>query len=80
MSTSAANGKMLINAEYHSAVVSGHVIGYANIMKTAMKSAVQPKLEFDGYDIGMVVQDVGLALATRCLLIKQGIIPTDIVQ
>ena len=80
MSSPAADGKMLVNAVYHSAVLSGLAIGFAKIEKMVIKSAVQPKLDFGGYDMAMVVLDVGLALATRDLLIKQGILPSDILK
>ncbi len=39
-----------------------------------------PKLDFTGYDVGMVVLDVGLAMATKDMFIKQGIIPVDILK
>lgn len=79
MSTPSTDGKMLANTAYHSAVVSGLAMGYARLSKMIFKGAT-PKLDFTGYDVGMVVLDVGLALATKDMLIKQGIIPADILK
>ena len=70
---------MLVNALYHSAVVSGLAMGYARLGKMVLGGSV-PKLDFSAHDLGMVVVDVALALATRDTLIKQGIIPTDILK
>jgi hypothetical protein len=80
MSTPITDGKMLAKAAYHSAVVSGLAMGYARLSKMIFKGAT-PKLDFTGgYDVGIVVLDVGLAMATKDMLIKQGIIPADILK
>ena len=76
MTTPATDGKMLVNVLYHSAVVSGLAIGYARLGKVAVGGP--PKLDFTPRDIGMVVVDVALAMATRDLLIKQGVLPPNI--
>ena len=76
-STPSADGKQLVNAAYHSAVVSGLSIGYAALSKKILKRAT-PKLDFD--DIGMVILDVGLATFTKDMLVKQGLIPDDILK
>lgn len=70
---------MLVNALYHSAVVSGLAMGYARIGKMAI-GGPPPKLDFTPRDIGMVVVDVALAMATKDMLIKQGILPPDIMK
>ena len=75
----ATDGKMLVNALYHSAVVSGMAMGYARIGKMAMWGST-PKLEFTPRDVGMVVADIALVMATKDALIKQGIIPADILK
>ena len=41
---------------------------------------VPPKLDFTAPDVGMVVVDVVLAMATKDILIKQGLIPADIMK
>ena len=79
MSTPITDGKMLVNALYHSAVVSGLAMGYSRLGKMAMGGS-PPKLDFTPRDVGMVVVDVALAMATKDLLIRQGIIPADIVK
>ena len=70
---------MLANALYHSAVVCGIAVGYARLGKMAMVGS-PPKLDFTSRDVGMVTVDVALAMATKDMLIKQGIIPTDILK
>ena len=79
MSTPSTDGKQLVNSAYHAAVVSGLAIGYAALGKKIMKGAT-PKLDFAPYDVGMVIMDVGLAMATKDILVKQGILPADILK
>ena len=79
MTTPAADGKMFMNALYHSAVVSGITMGYARLGKMAMGGST-PKLDFTPRDVGMVIADIALAMATKDALIKQGIIPADILK
>ena len=69
--------KNIVNTLYHSAVVSSLMIGYAQIGKSLLKGA-SPKLSLTLYDAGMVVADLTLAMITKDMLIKQGIIPADI--
>ena len=45
MTTPATDGKMLVNALYHSAVVSGIAAGYARLGKMAIGGS-PPKLDF----------------------------------
>ena len=54
-------------------------MGYAQLGKKLLKGAT-PRLDFSTYDVGMVVLDVGLAMATKDMLIKQGIITADILK
>ena len=79
MSTPSTDGKQLANLAYHSAVVSGLAMGYAALGKKITKGAT-PKLDFVPYDAGMVILDVGLAMATKDMLVKQGILPADILK
>ena len=39
-----------------------------------------PKLDFMARDVGIVVVDVALAMATKDMLIKQGVILADIMK
>ena len=79
MTTPITDGKMLINALYHSAVVSGLAMGYSRLGKLAIGGA-PPKLDFTPRDVGMVVVDVAIAMATKDMLIRQGILPADIMK
>ena len=79
MTTPATDGKMLVNALYHSAVVSGLAMGYARLSKMVMGGS-SPKLDPTPRDIGMVVIDVALAMATKDMLIKQGILPANVMK
>jgi len=79
MSSPATDGKELVNALYHGAVVSGLAIGYSRFGRMALGG--QPtKLDYTPRDIGMILVDVTLALATKDMLIKRGIIPSDIMK
>ena len=78
-STPSADGKQLVNAAYHSAVVGGLSIGFAALSKKILKGAT-PKLDFAPYDLGMVILDMGLAMFTKDMLVKQGLIPDDILK
>ena len=78
MTTPATEGNMIVNALYHSAFVSGLTMGYSR--RQDGDGGSTPKLDPTPRDVGMVVLDVALAMATRDLLIKQGIIPTDIMK
>ena len=79
MTNPATDRKMLVNALYHSAVVSGLAMGYARLGKMAMGGS-PPKLDFTPRDVGMAIVDVALAMTTKDMLIKQGIIPADIMK
>ena len=70
MTTPATDGRMIVNALYHSAVVSGLTMGYARLGMMAMGGST-PKLDPTPCDVGMVVLDVALAMGTRDLLIKR---------
>ena len=79
MTTPATDGKMLVNALYHSAIVSGLAIGYTRLGKMVI-GGVPPQIDFNARDLGMVVVDVALSMETKDLLIKQGVIPADIMK
>lgn len=74
-----ADGKLLANALYHGVVVSGLAMGYSRLGKMVIGGA-PPKLDFTPRDVGMVAVDVALAMATKDMLIKQGILPADIIK
>ena len=70
----------LINSMYQSAIVTELAIGYAKVAKMVMKSFTSPRLDFEGYDIGMMILDIGLAVYTKDMLIKYGMIPAVILK
>ena len=75
----AADGKILVNTLYHSAVTSVLAMGYARLGQMALGGPA-PKLAFTARDVGMVVIDVAVAMATKDWLIKQGVIPADVLK
>lgn len=62
---------MHVNVFYHRAIVSGLAMRYSRLRKIAVEGAPN-KLDFTARDVGMVVVDVALAMATTYILIKQG--------
>ena len=79
MATSSADGKMLVNALYHGIIVTGIAIGYSRLGRM-MIGGQTPKLDYTPRDVGMIAIDISLAIATKDILIKQGIIPADILK
>ena len=82
MTIPATDGKMLVNALYHSTVVSGLAAEYARLGKVAIGGShpPPPNLDFTPHNVGMVMVDVAFAMATKDMLIKQGLIPADILK
>ena len=73
------DGKQIANMLYHAGVETLLTIGYAEITKKVFRKP-PPKVDFNMGDIGMLSIDILLAMATRDMLIKQGIIPADIMK
>jgi hypothetical protein len=71
--------KNLVNELYHAAVVGGLALGYAKIGQMVFKGPL-PKLDLTPRDAGMVVLDLSAAMASKDFLIKQGVIPADILR
>jgi energy-converting hydrogenase Eha subunit G len=80
MTTPNIDGKQIVNAVYHGAVVTGLTICTAKLIHMIFKKASLPKLDADIYDAGMLVLDISAALAIRDILTKQGILPPDIMK
>ena len=76
---SVTDGKMLVNTLYHSSIVSALAIGYCRLGRMAI-GGPSPKLEYTPRDLGLIIIDVALAMATKDMLIKQGILPMDIMK
>ena len=64
---------------YHAGVETVLTVGYAEIGRKIFKRPA-PKVDFNIGVIGMLSIDILLAMATRDMLVKQGIIPADIMK
>ena len=73
------NTKEVANLAYHAAVVTGLAVGYAQLGKKLFKGGT-PKLDYTVNDVGMVTADIALAFITQGVLVKQGIIPPNILN
>lgn len=80
MATPNINGKEIANTVYHAVVVSALAAGYSRLTKLIFTKAPTPRLAFNLEDIGMVTLDIALAMATKDMLEKQGILPHDILK
>ena len=69
------DGKQNVNMLYHAGVETVLTIGYAEIARKLLRRP-PPKVDFNMGDVGMLSLD----MATRDMLIKQGIIPADIMK
>lgn len=74
------NGKEIVNSAYHAVIITGLAVGYAQIGKMIYSKASVPRLDFTAPDVLMTTMDIGLALATKDLLERQGILPHDIMK
>ena len=73
------DGKQIVNMLYHTGVETVLTVGYAEIARKLLRRP-PPKVDFNMGDVGMLSLDMLLAMATRDMLIKQGIIPADIMK
>ena len=73
------DGKQIVNMLYHAGVETMLTVGYAEIGRKIFKRPA-PKVDFNMSDIGMLSIDILLAMATKDMLVKQGIIPEDIMK
>ena len=71
--------KNIVNDLYHAAVVGGLAIGYAKLGQMVFKGPL-PRLDLTPRDAGMAILYLSAAMATKDMLIKQGLIPSDIVK
>ena len=75
----ATDEKTIVNTLYHAGVETILTVGYAEIGKKLFRRPA-PKVDFNLSDIGMLSLDILLAMTTKDFLIKQGIIPADIMK
>lgn len=73
------DGKQIVNMLYHAGVETLLTVGYAEIGRKIFKRPA-PKVDFNMGDLGMLSIDILLAIATKDMLVKQGIIPADIMK
>ena len=64
---------------YHAGVETLLTVGYAEIGKKVLRRPA-PKVDFNMNDVVMLSIDILLAITTKDMLIKQGIIPADIMK
>ena len=75
----AIDGKQITNMLYHAGVETLLTIGYSELGRKLLRRPA-PTVDFNMGDIAMLSIGILLAMATRDMLIKQGIIPADIMK
>lgn len=73
------DGKQIVNMLYHAGVETVLTVGYAEIARKLLRRP-PPKVDFNMGDVEMLSIEILLAMATRDMLIKQDIIPADIMK
>ena len=71
--------KQIVNMLYHAGVETVLTVGYAEIGRKVLRRP-PPKVDFNMTDIGMLSVYIVSAMATKDMLVKQGIIPADIMK
>ena len=80
MSTTPPYAKDLGNLLYHSAVVGGLTVGYSMVGKKLLKMKPADLGRLDLEDSTKLVGTVALSLWTQDMLVKQGILPANIIK
>ena len=75
----AIDGKQIANMLYHAGVETLLTNVYSELGRKRLRRPA-PKVDFNMGDIAMLSIDILLAIATRDMLIKQSIIPADIMK
>ena len=73
------DGKAIVNMLYHASVETLLAVTYSELGRKLLRKPA-PKVDFNFSDITMLSIDILLAMSTRDLLVKQGIIPEDIMK
>ena len=79
MTTPATDSKEIVYALYHRVVIMGLTLRFSKLSGLSFKGPT-PKLDFNTCHIRMVMIDVTLAMVTWRYLVKQGILPPDIMK
>ena len=74
-----SESKTITNTLYHAAVVSSIAAGSTKLTKMVLKTST-PRLDFNMYDIGMIILHIGGAMMIKDYLIKNKLIPQDIIN
>ena len=74
------SGKSVANTLYHGAVIGGLTVGYSLLGKRLLKIKPADIARLDLEDGAKLTATVAASLATRDLLIQQGILPPDILK
>jgi len=80
MATPPPYAKDLGNLLYHSAVVGGLSVGHSMVGKKLLKMKPADLGRLDVEDSAKLVGTVAFALWTQDMLVKQGIIPANIIR
>ena len=73
------DGKQIVNMLNHAGVETVLTVGYAEIASKLLRRP-PPKVDFNMGDVEMLSIEILLAMATKDMLIKQDIIPADIMK
>ena len=73
------DGKKIVNMLYHASVETLLAVGYSELGRKLLRRP-PPKVDFNPTDIAMLSVDILLAMGTKDLLVRQGIIPEDIMK
>jgi len=72
--------KSLVNTVYHAVIISGFSIGYAMLSKKAFGMKPIDVGKTDMNDIGKLTFIISASIFTRDYLVKEGIIPDNIMK
>ena len=70
--------KQIVNMLYHAGVETILTVGYSELGRKLFKKTT--KIDFNFSDIGMLSLEILLAMITKDTLVRQGIIPADIMK
>ena len=70
--------KNVINLIYHASVVSGLAVGYTMVSKSLLRFRPPDMGRLDFQDGAKFVAIIAISMATKDMLVKQGIIPDNI--
>lgn len=70
--------KNIVNLIYHATVVSGLAVGYTMLSKSLLKFKAPDMGKLDFEDGAKFVGIIAASMATKDMLVKQGIVPDNI--